>query len=171
MKIFAISFLFATAFGANMAHANCGPLIEALEKAQKQERLAQYSLDSREQPLPGNPMVVRIGKFEYMSLEIGGRHSHYERHESGGGNPILSALKRAAKDGTARCEGTASETLRGIATARIRFDNPAAPKSMNPTTMWIDKRNGLPAYHEINGLDGGFAWVYGDAVKEPSVKK
>jgi hypothetical protein len=36
----------------------------------------------------------------------------------------------------------------------------------------ISKATGLPVYHEVNGLGpGGFAWVYGDAVKQQMVKK
>jgi len=38
--------------------------------------------------------------------------------------------------------------------------------------MWIDKRSGLPAYHEIDGLGpGGYAWVFGEVVKDPAIKK
>jgi hypothetical protein len=63
--------------------------------------------------------------------------------------------------------------IRIVATAAIKFriDNPAAPRSLNPMTLWIAKETGLPLYHEVNGLDGGFASVFGDAVKEPAAKK
>jgi hypothetical protein len=156
---------------ASSAHANCNTVIDALEKAMKQERLAQCSLDSRDQPLPSNPMLVRVGKSEYTAYEVGGRFSHFERHETSGGNPILSALKRATKDGSARCESRGADSYRGTAAIKFRIDNPAAPRSLNPMTLWIAKETGLPLYHEVNGLDGGFAWMFGDAVKEPAAKK
>jgi hypothetical protein len=148
------------------ASANCNAVIDAAEKAQKQERLAQYEVASRNDAPQGQPMLVRIGRSEYTSYSVGGRFSHYERHDSAG-NPILGALKRSSPG---RCE-SADDTYRGTAALKVRFDNPAAPQWMNPNTVWIDKRSGLPVYHEINGVDGGFAWVYGDTVKEPPVRK
>ena len=40
--------------------------------------------------------------------------------------------------------------------------------SAGGAAVWIAARRGLPAYHEIPGLgSGGYAWVFGDAVKEP----
>jgi hypothetical protein len=71
--------VFAAAFSAAVAQANCDAVINALEKAQAQPRLAQYSVDSREQPLTGQPMLVRIGTAEYTSYEVGGQFSHFER--------------------------------------------------------------------------------------------
>lgn len=151
---------------APCASANCNALVEALEKAQSQERLAQYEVAGRSVAPQGQPRLVRIGKSEYMGYSVGDRISHYERHDSTG-NPILRALKRSPQ---ARCAST-DDTYRGTATLKVQFDNPAAPPSMNPNTVWIDKRSGLPVYHEVNGVDGGFAWAYGDAVKEPPAKK
>ena len=71
-----------------------------------------------------------------------------------------------------KCETAGSDTYRGAAVEKIKFDNPLSPKQYNPTTMWIAKGSGLPVYHELNDLGpGGFAWAYGAAVKEPVVKK
>jgi hypothetical protein len=152
---------------AGIAHANCAPVVDALEKASRQARLAQYDIDSRDQPLTGKPVLVRIGKVLYDGF--GG---DYERTEIDGADPMLQALRRAVREGRARCETAGTDTWRGAAATRVRFDNPMAPKQYNPTTMWIAKSTGLPVYHEINGLGpGGFAWVYGDAVSEPAVKK
>ena len=144
---------------APCANANCNALIDALEKAQSQERLAQYEVAGRNVAPQGQPRLVRIGKSEYMGYSVGERISHYERHDSVG-NPVLRALKRSPQ---ARC-ASADDSYRGAAALKVQSDTP-------PATVWIDKRSGLPVYHEINGFDGGYAWTYGDAVKEPPVKK
>jgi len=158
-----------TSIAAGSAHANCSALFDALEKADKQTRFAQYDLDSRDQPLTGRPVLVRIGKLLYEGF--GG---DYERHEldAKSSNPMLAVMRRADQQGKARCEAAGTDTWRGTAVTKVRFDNPMSTKQFNPTTLWIAKSTGLPVYHEINGLGpGGFAWVYGDAVKEPVFKK
>jgi hypothetical protein len=147
---------------------DCGPVINALEKAQAQPRLAQFGVENRDQPLKGHPMLVRIGKVEYMAFEVGGQFSHYEKNESLPTNPVLSALKSASKSGTAHCESVGMDSYLGTPATKFRFDG---LKGMNPATMWIAKSSGLPLYHEMEGFDGGFAWVFGDAVKEPEAKK
>lgn len=101
---------------------------------------------------------MRIGNSEYMCYELGGKFSHYERHDSVG-NPMLRALK----SGNVKCDSIGADTVRGKAANKYRIDSPAA-------TMWISKYSGLPLYHEVNGM-GGFAWAYGDGVKEPAAKK
>lgn len=152
---------------AGPAWADCSELLKALEKADRQPRLAQYDIDSRDQPLTGKPVFVRVGKVIYDGF--GG---DYERHESGAANPVIDALRREQKAGVSRCQPAGSDDWRGAAVTKVRFDNPMAPKSMNPTVFWIARSSGLPVYQEITGLGpGGYAWVYGDTVKEPVVKK
>ena len=152
---------------APVASANCSAVLAALEKADREPRVAQYDIDSRDQPLTGKPVLVRIGKVVYDGF--GG---DYERHDTDGINPVLSLLRRADQSGKARCEALGSDSWRGTPATKLRFDNPLAPKSVNPTTIWVGRTSGLPLYHEIGNLGpGGFAWVYGDAVKEPASQK
>lgn len=162
----------AAAAGTCFAHgasANCDRLLDALEKADKQDRVAQYDIDSRDQPLTGKPMFVRIGKVMYDGSSTG---DAFEAHPVNGPNPILNALRKSQQSGKLKCESLGSEPYRGAAAEKFRFDNPAAPAKFNPTTMWIAKSTGLPVYHEMNDLGpGGFAWTYGAAVKEPVVRK
>lgn len=154
---------------AQAAFASCERLLDALEKADRQERVAQYDIDSRDQPLTGKPMIVRIGKVMYDGSPAG---PAFEAHGTGGTNPVLAALRKAGATGKAKCEAAGTDTYRGAATEKIRFDNPLAPARFNPTVMWIAKASGLPVYHELNDLGpGGFAWVYGAAVKDPVVAK
>jgi hypothetical protein len=167
-----IRFLAAAAVGglcAHAAHANCDRLVDALDKADKQERVAQYDVESRDQPLTGKPMIVRIGKVMYDGSLAG---NVFEAHPFNGSNPILAALRKSQQSGKLKCESLGSDSFRGAPAEKFRFDNPAAPAKFNPTTMWIAKSTGLPVYHEMNGLGpGGFAWTYGAAVKDPVVKK
>jgi hypothetical protein len=154
---------------AHAARANCDRLFEALDKADKQERVAQFDIDSRDQPLTGKPMTVRIGKVMYDGSPAG---NAFEAHQTDGTNPILAALRKMKQSGKARCDTAGSDTYRGLATEKIKFDNPLLPARVNPMTIWVAKDSGLPVYHELNDLGpGGFAWVYGSSVKDPVVKK
>ncbi len=96
----------------------------------------------------------------------------FERRDAGT-NAVVAKVRDAAKNGKARCEPDGSDTYRGTAVNKIRFYNPLLPErfNLNPMTMWIAKGSGLPVFHELNDTPGGYAWVYGDAVKEPAVKK
>jgi hypothetical protein len=165
------SLMIAAACGSlgQTARANCDRLFEAFDKADKQERVAQYDIDSRDQPLTGKPMTVRIGKVMYDGTLAG---NVFEAHQTNGVNPVLAALRKAKQDGKVTCDAAGGDTYRGQATEKIKFDNPLLPAKFNPMTIWIGKNNGLPVYHELNDLGpGGFAWVYGSDVKDPMVKK
>ena len=147
---------------ADVAYAQCAAAIEALETADRQERLAQYNVENREQALTRQPFLVRIGKVVYTGSE---------RSETSGTNPILASLRDAEKQGKAKCEAGGDDMYRGAAVSKIRYYNPTVPKAMNPMTLWISKSSGLPVYHEVPGLGtGGYAWIYGAAVKEPRSK-
>jgi hypothetical protein len=146
---------------ADPAYAQCAAAIDALDKADKQVRLAQYDVASREQPVTGKPFLVRIGKVVTMGSERTEMTS----------NPILVSMREAQKAGKAKCEAAGSDMYRGTAVNKIRYYNPSAPKDMNPMTLWISKATGLPVFHELAGLGpGGYAWVYGDAVTDPAGK-
>jgi len=165
------SLMIAAACGllGQTARADCDRLFEAFDKADKQERVAQYDIDSRDQPLTGKPMTVRIGKVMYDGTLAG---NVFEAHQTNGVNPVLAALRKAKQDGKVTCDAAGGDTYRGQATEKIKFDNPLLPAKFNPMTIWIGKNNGLPVYHELNDLGpGGFAWVYGSDVKDPVVKK
>jgi hypothetical protein len=163
MGLLAAVILVALASAADAAPADCRLLLDALDNADRQPRVAQYDIETHDQPLTGDPFLVRIGTVVWVNAE---------RTETDGTNPILRALARTVADGTARCEPAGTGTFRGAAVVKIRFDNPMAPARYNPTTMWIDRRRGLPVYHEVNGLGpGGYAWVFGDSVKDPAARQ
>lgn len=157
------------ALAAHAAHASCDKLFDALEKADKQERSALYDIDSPDQPLTGKPITVRIGKMMYDGSPTG---PAFEEHSTDGVNPILVALRKMKQGGKLKCDAAGSGSYRGMTTDKIKFENPLLPAKFNPMTIWIAQTNGLPVYHELNDLGpGGFAWVYGSAVKDPPVRK
>lgn len=145
-------------------YANCNPVIDALERSLKQERIAQFDVDSPEQPLTGRPMMVKIGK--RIWVDAGG--SGYDQSTDTGSNPILNALKRDAAKGTAKCDPVGSASYRGQAVDKYRIDGSVGSSITGRMIMWVGTPGGLPLFHELEKIGpGGFAWVYGDAVKEP----
>lgn len=109
-------------------------------------------------------MVVRINKMSWIDTGTG----QYEKHPDSGANPIISALKRDAAKGAAKCEAIGAGNHRGQASDKYRLDGSVGSSLTGRVTLWISKANGLPIYQEFEKLGaGGIAWVYGSAVKEP----
>jgi hypothetical protein len=145
---------------ANVACANCGGLIDALEKADRTQRFAQHDVIGRDAPMAARPMLARIG----AEIFVMGMPSVST------GNPLLTALRAREPQRTAKCDAPVPETVRGVSANRIAFINPLATRTMSRVTVWVSVDTGLPVYHEIPGLrTGGFAWVYGDAVSHPKL--
>ena len=150
-----------------VAQANCGPLLEAIDKAWKQERIAQYDIDSPDQPLSGLPQVVRVGKWIWSK----GASDQLQRFPHAERNVMVEALRSDVAKGTAKCEALPDGTYRGQAVRRYRLAGNVGSDLTGRTVYSISRASGLPLYHEMEKLGpGGFAWVYGDAVKEPAVK-
>jgi hypothetical protein len=151
-----------------IAHANCAPVLDALDKAWTQDRIAQYDIDRPDQPLTGRPFMVRINKDMWIDNYAGG----YTHNRIAAQNPMAEALKRATEKGAAPCESFGNGVYRGQAAAKYRVgSNLVGSGVTGKVILWINKSSGLPLYHEFEQLGpGGFAWIYGDAVKEPPKK-
>lgn len=151
------------------ARANCGALLAAFDKALVQPRVAIHDIHSRDAPLGARPSTIRIG--DVMWDDTGGS-GRYERFELEGHDPLTAALRKSDTQGKLKCTAAGSDTFRGTPVTKLKFDNPMVPAQFNPATVWISKSSGLPVYQEVTGLGaGGYAWVYGDAVKEPPARK
>lgn len=155
----------ALLFVVSMAtQANCTPAIDALNKAWKQDRIAQYSIRQSDEPLTGQPFLVRIGKFVWTP----GVGSALDRHPDPGSNPMVDRLQRDVAKGTAKCEPLGNATYRNQVAVRYRLEGTLGGNATGPLTLWIGASNGLPIYHQFEKLGlGGFAWIYGESVKEP----
>jgi hypothetical protein len=80
-------------------------------------------------------------------------------------------LRRDEAKGSAKCEMVGSATYRGQPATKYRIEGSLGSKSTGRLTLWTGKSSGLPVYHEFEALaPGGFAWAYGDAVKEPAAR-
>jgi hypothetical protein len=155
--------LTGTLAGASLAYANCSPVAEALDKAARQDRLAQYDVDHPEQTPSGRALVIRIGKTTWVDAA-----GTYDRSDSADADRMVSVLKKHLQDGKVQCEAAGNGTYAGQAAAKYRFESPMGGSSLGKVTFWVGKKSGLPLYHEFEKLGpGGFAWVYGNAVKEP----
>jgi len=148
--------------------ADCAAPLAALTKSWQQARLAHYDVESPEQPLPSKPAMVRIGKTIWTESGLSG----FLRDENGPSeNPMATDIKRQTAKGGANCELVGNGTYRGQSIVKYKLDPAAGSNSTGRVTLWVSKTSGLPVFHEYEKLPhGGYAWVYGDAVKEPAGK-
>ena len=65
-----------TVLPANAAYSNCADLLKTMAAAEHQRRVAIFQLDSRDAPIAGRPIWIRIGNVEWLDDGKG-----YERSE------------------------------------------------------------------------------------------
>lgn len=162
--------LFAAALLTSGAvQANCKPLLAAAEKMARQPRFAVYDVDKPEQPLPAEPDAVIIGKIGYVR-----DGDTWERVELGEFGDFIGQrmerLRREIAAGEVRCTAAGTGTFRGAPISKIRYEGIAGgSRELRSGIVWIETRSGLPVYEGTS--DEGLFVVYGDAVKEPLVRK
>jgi hypothetical protein len=147
---------------AGAAQADCKPLVDAVNKTVQQSRFGVYEVQNPEQALGAEPDVVMIGTVSYVRSG-----KEWERIEAGGLGGHWARLRKELAGGELNCKTTGTGRYRG--TVVTKFTVTRAKAAEEPNYIFIDQRSGLPVYEGTN--DGGFAVVYGDAVKEPKVKK
>ena len=92
---------------------------------------------------------------------------HRERIEIGDLGGHSAQLRTDLASGELNCKTAGTGRYRGALVTKLTVTRRKA--SEEPSQIFIDQRSGLPVYEGT--IDGGFAVVYGDAVKEPKVKK
>lgn len=148
------------------AWAGCASLLAALEKADAQPRMAMVDVDSPDQAPTAKPEFMRIDKTVYTQM-AGGWHT-----SPATGNSLTTQIRAGQTEGNGDCQSAGSGTVRGVAADKVRFDRPSGQRSTGAATIWIDRKSGLPLYHEFAKLSpGGFAWTYGAAVALPADAK
>ncbi len=147
---------------AGAAQANCKPLLDALNKAVQQSRFGVYEVQSSEQALSGEPHVVIVGTVSYVRSG-----KEWERIEIGDLGGHWAHLRKELAGGELNCKTAGTGRYGGAPVTKLTVTRPKA--SEESSQIFIDQRSGLPVYEGTT--DGGFAVVYGDAVKEPTVKK
>jgi hypothetical protein len=173
------------AFGAAAApaaRADCRAVLDALEKSAAQARTASYEVENdKSAPTADGDYSIRIGKRSWQS--ISGR-----TFEGKGTDPALAAEIRQKQAGLMNkmgCESLGAGRYRGAAVMRYRYPNLMAQgplsadylkkrglteKQVRTFLVYVDKASGLPVYSEtynVTGVKLAYAFVYGDAVKEP----
>ena len=155
-------------FLPGVALADCAAPLDALAKSWQQARLAQYDMKTPEQPLPSRPATVRIGKTIWTDTAGSGT---FRTDPAPSEHPFTVSIRLQAAKGPVNCELVGNATYRGQAVVKYKLDASAGSNTTGPVTLWVSKTSGLPVYHEYEkAYLGGYAWVYGDAVKEPAGK-
>lgn len=153
----------ACAVAAGAASANCGPIIDAMDKAVKETRFAAWEVQQPEQPLGPEPDAVLIGPTAWSR-----DGSTWTRMDVRGIGELFwgpDARKRM-QGGNVRCKAPVRGTYRGASAVRVEFriDGEHDPDEWH--TVWIDAASGLPVYE--GNHEGGFVVVYGSAVRKPA---
>ncbi|MEO5922721.1 MAG: hypothetical protein ABIR70_02740 [Bryobacteraceae bacterium] len=149
------------------AVADCAAPLAALAKSWQQPRLAQYEMDKPEQPLPKQAAMIRIGKTIWNDLIGSGRFTRFDDGPSE--DTFTLSMKRQATKGPLNCELLGNATYRGQPVVKYKLDPSTGTNTLGRVTLWVSKTSGLAVYQEYE-KGGGYAWVYGDAVKEPTGK-
>ncbi len=156
--------LILSALLPGVALADCAAPLEALAKSWQQARLAQYEVSSPEQAPPSKPAMVRIGKTIWTDLTGSGKFMRTDIGPSE--EPLAISMKRAKGQ---NCQPLGDGTYHGQPVVKYKLDPSAGTNTMGGVTLWVSKASGLPVYHGFDKTAfGGYAWVYGDAVKEPA---
>jgi hypothetical protein len=146
---------------AGAAQADCKPLLDAMNKAAQQSRFGVYEVQNPEQALGTEPDVVIVGTVSYVRSG-----KAWERIETGDLGGHWAELRKELAGGDLNCKTAGTGRYHGALVTKLTVTR---RKASEPSQVFIDQRSGLPVYEGTT--DGGFAVVYGDAVKEPKVKK
>ncbi|WP_326534711.1 hypothetical protein [Pseudorhodoferax sp.] len=154
----------AAALVPGTAPAACKPLLDAVDAMARQTRYALYEVSGPQQPLPAEPEVVLIGAVSYV--RDGRSWERVDIADSLGASPWATLRKEVAA-GQVRCRPAGSGSYRGAAVNKMEVER--LRRKDGARFVWIDRRSGLPVYE---GDDGeGIAVLYGDAVKEPRLRR
>jgi hypothetical protein len=160
-----LTVLMAALLASGAVFADCKPLLDAMNKVAQQTRFAAYEVNKPEQVPTGDPDVVLIGKVSYVRTG-----TQWERIQLD--DTLLDhawywhALRKEIAANQVRCKPAGGGTYRGASVVKYHYEYVGTKDSTG--TVWIDRRTGLPVYE--GDESGGFAVLYGDAVKEPRVK-
>ncbi len=151
-----------------LAFADCSAVIGAYAKAQATGRFGWVDAGKLDEPTKKGPFsLVNIGNdgwFASMDTKDGGK---FKKIPSGAAQARADAVRDNEKQGQSRCEPLGERKVGGdpLVGYLIR-DNSKSAEDFAALHVWISKSTGLPVYHGLSE-NGGFRWVYGDAVAPP----
>jgi hypothetical protein len=163
VSLIGIVLLQAAAMFGRPAHADCPDLVAALQHARGQSRVAQLLVDDAGHPDGTDPVTLRIDGMIYEHFD----GLRYATRGAPAADALAAALGRAPF--AARCEREGSGTHAGVEVIRFRFVHPDLGPEHNPVEILVARASSLPVYHTYPGLGSrGFAWIYGDLVRDPA---
>jgi hypothetical protein len=152
---------------ATAAYSNCAGLLKTLGAAEHHPRVAIFRLGSRDAPVAGKAIWIRIGKVEWLE-DGNGSYERSEDDEPDEADKALAELGIGYASTRMACSSLGEDTWQGIPVTKMRIEYVPPIQGATPSTYWLARSTGLPVYEEHEGDGpGGNAWVYGDAVKEP----
>jgi hypothetical protein len=155
-------FALAAALAAFAADAQCDGIIEALERARGESRVAQLLVDANGHPNGTEPVTLRIDDVVYEGFD----GVEYRTRPADTGDPLAAALRRDPL--RARCEELGADRFAGIKAFRFRFLHPELDGANGDVTLLVARKSGLPLFHTYDSLGSrGFAWIYGSRVRTP----
>jgi hypothetical protein len=167
MRVEAISpVLVAAALLSSTAHADCAQALAAFEKAQREPRIAVHMVADKNEKPSGDPMQVRIGDSVYINGVFNGLQPGFFK-DSSTIFPHTTDFKSTAKV-TVVCKAMGDDQYRGKPATRVHVQRSDRDKG---NTVWFDRASGLPVYQEDDAKTIGLAFEYGNAVKDPVVRR
>ena len=147
------------------AHANCGAVLNAYEKAEATGRYAVFDVDGIASPAKGQPFQVTIGTAGYVN--VGGS---YRRMGGGSAAAEATSLRTREQQGKVRCEPLGERKIGNEQAVGYQIRSNETGTASDPTAihMWLSRSSGLPLFHGMGSDSGGLHWVYGADVQAPS---
>lgn len=154
---------------AGAAHADCGPVIAAFQKADATGRFAWFEVSDINQAPKGDPLMVSIDETSYVPVR--GVAQYKGKYQATGflTGVLASSLIRRERDGKASCKPLTDRTIRGQAALgfNVTGGTPIGNASQSSEDVWIGRDTGLPIVQSMDSTDhDGVVWVYGAAVSE-----
>jgi hypothetical protein len=164
MKSAICSLVTAATLLSSAANADCSPVISGFKKAQREARIAAYGVADKNAKPEGDPWTVRIGASVYINGVFNGLQPGFVKDDS---TVFPHTTDFEPKHATVACAVVGEDRYRGKPAIRIHVQRSDQEKG---NVVWFDRASGLPVYEETDDKMFAFAFVYGDAVKEPVVR-
>ncbi|HKS55152.1 MAG TPA: hypothetical protein VJS12_07700 [Steroidobacteraceae bacterium] len=158
------SLMTAATLLAPAANADCPQALAGFTKAQREARIAIYAVSSKDDKPTQEPWTVRIGDSVYINGIFNGLQPGFVKDDSTifpYTYDFVSTQKR-----TVVCKVVGTQQYHGKPAIQIHVQRSDRDKG---NVVWFDSSSGLPVYQEDDDKQLAFAFVYGDAVRNPVV--
>lgn len=151
---------------SSAAYADCGQVLAAFKKAQREPRVAVHSVADKDDKPTGDPWTVRVGDAVYINGVFNGGQPGFVK-DSSTVFPHTTDFE-SSKRATVACNVVGEDRYRGKPAIRIHVQSSDRDQG---NVVWLDRASGLPVYEENDEKTLAFAFEYGAAVKDPVVRR